>query len=334
MAGDVADMPLEAKAAGLAYVDDRDPGITRRGAQYRDANGKPLKNRKVLDRIAKLAIPPAWTDVWICPDADGHIQATGRDAKGRKQYRYHDDWRSVRDSHKYERMTSFGHALPRLRKQLEADLSLRGLPREKVLATVVSLLEATLIRVGNDEYARQNKSFGLTTMQKRHVKPAGEGAVFEFRGKSGKVHRTSFRDRRLARVIRACQDLPGQRLFKYIDDDGQPQAVASSDVNAYLRQAMGGDFTAKDFRTWSGTLQAARALTLQPPPQNPAEAKQAITLCVKAVAGLLGNTPAVCRSAYIHPGVIEAFEKGKLGDRFGRSALAGEPALLRFLETA
>jgi DNA topoisomerase-1 len=334
MAGDVADMPLAAKAAGLSYVDDREPGITRRGAQYRDPAGKPVKAKAVLDRIARLAIPPAWTDVWICPDADGHIQATGRDAKGRKQYRYHDDWRSVRDGHKYERMIDFGRALPRLRRHLEADLSRTGLPREKVLATVVSLLEATLIRVGNDEYARQNKSFGLTTMQKRHVKPAGGGAVFEFRGKSGKVHRTGFRDRRLARVIRACQDLPGQRLFKYVDDDGQPQAVTSSDVNAYLRQAMGGDFTAKDFRTWSGTLQAARALTLQPLPQDAAEAKQAVILCVKAVAGLLGNTPAVCRSAYIHPSVIEAFEKGELGDRFGRSPQAGEPALLRFLEAA
>jgi len=336
MPGDVADMPLVAEAAGLNYVDDRDPGITRRGTargiEYRDPDGKPVRDKATLDRIAKLVIPPAWTDVWICPDPNGHIQATGRDQKGRKQYRYHDGWRSVRDSHKYERMIDFGRRLPRLRKRLEADLARRGLPREKVLATVVSLLETTLIRVGNDEYARQNKSFGLTTMQKRHVRPSGEGAVFEFRGKSGKIHKTGFRDRRLARVIRACQDLPGQRLFKYVDEDGNPQAVTSNDVNAYIRVATGGDFTAKDFRTWSGTLQAARALTMQDAPTSATAAKQTVSTCVKAVAGLLGNTPAVCRSAYIHPGVIEAFEKGELGDKFGRSPQAGEPALLRFLE--
>jgi len=336
MAGDVADMPLVAEAAGLIYVDDRDPGITRRGTargvDYLDPDGEPVTDEATLERIRKLAIPPAWINVWICPDPDGHIQATGRDVKGRKQYRYHDSWRQVRDSHKYERMIAFGRALPRLRKRLAADLGRRGLPREKVLATVVSLLETTLIRVGNDEYAKQNKSFGLTTMQKRHVRPVSEGAVFEFRGKSGKVHKTGFRDRRLARVIRACQDLPGQRLFKYVDDDGQPQAVTSNDVNAYLREAMGGDFTAKDFRTWAGTLQAARALTMQEAPGSPTEAKHTITVCVKAVAGLLGNTPAVCRSSYIHPGVIEAFEKGELAEKFGRSAQAGEPALLRFLQ--
>ena len=331
-----AEMPKVAEAAGLTYVDDRDPGITRTttraGFAYNDEDGKAVRGAAALERIRKLAIPPAWTDVWICPDPDGHIQATGRDQKGRKQYRYHDQWRSVRDASKYERLVAFGRVLPRLRRRVEADLALRGLPREKVLAAVVRLLEMTLIRVGNDEYARQNKSFGLTTMQKRHVKLGAASAVFEFRGKSGKVHCTGFQDRRLARIVRACQDLPGQRLFKYVDEEGQPQAVTSGDVNAYLREAAGDDFSAKDFRTWAGTLSAARALTLQPPPDSAAAGKQSITLCVKAVAGLLGNTPAVCRSAYIHPAVIEAYETGDLGERFGRSPTAGEPALLRFLE--
>jgi DNA topoisomerase-1 len=332
--GEPVDMPAVAEAAGLTYVDDRDPGITRkgtaRGIEYRGPDGKPVKAKKTLERINKLVIPPAWTDVWICPDPSGHIQATGRDVKGRKQYRYHDDWRSVRDGHKYERMIAFGRALPRLRRRLDADLVKRGLPREKVLAAVVRLLETTLIRVGNDEYAKQNKSFGLTTMQKRHVQVGGAQAVFEFRGKSGKVHQTGFRDRRLARVVRACQELPGQRLFKYVGEDGAPQAVTSSDVNAYLKEAMG-DFTAKDFRTWAGTLNAARALTLQPEPTSPTAAKQAVSTCVKAVAGLLGNTPAVCRAAYIHPAIIEAYETGTLGQLFGSSPQAGAPALLRFL---
>jgi DNA topoisomerase-1 len=331
----VADMPAVAEAAGLSYVDDRDPGITRkgtaRGIEYRGPDGKPLKDKKTLERIGKLVIPPAWTEVWICPDANGHIQATGRDVKGRKQYRYHDDWRSVRDGHKYERMIAFGRALPRLRRRLDADLAKRGLPREKVLAAVVRLLETTLIRIGNDEYAKQNKSFGLTTMQKRHVQVGQAQAVFEFRGKSGKVHQTGFRDRRLARVVRACQELPGQRLFKYVDEDGQPQAVTSSDVNGYLREAMGGEFTAKDFRTWAGTLNAARALVMQPEPTSATASKQAVAACVKAVAGLLGNTPAVCRAAYIHPAIIEAYETGTLTQLFGSSPQAGAPALLRFL---
>jgi DNA topoisomerase-1 len=336
MAGDVAEMPQVAQAAGLTYVDDRDPGVSRRatprGIAYRGPDGKPVRDRKTLERIEKLAVPPAWTEVWICADPNGHLQATGRDQRGRKQYRYHDDWRHVRDASKYEKMVAFGRALPRLRRRIEADLARRGLPREKVLAAVVSLLETTLIRVGNDEYAKQNRSFGLTTLQKRHVRLARGKAVFEFHGKSGKVHRTGFRDRRLVRLIRACQELPGQRLFKYVDDEGAPQAVTSSDVNAYLREAMGGDFTAKDFRTWAGTLSAARALTLQPPPDSETAARHAVSSCVKAVAGLLGNTPAVCRAAYIHPAILAAYEKGKLGETFSRSPQAGEPALLRFLE--
>ncbi|HEX6860017.1 MAG TPA: DNA topoisomerase IB [Caulobacteraceae bacterium] len=336
MARDVAEMPAAARSAGLSYVDDHDPGITRRGTprgiEYVGPAGKPIKDAATLERIGKLAIPPAWTDVWICPDPNGHLQATGRDQKGRKQYRYHDDWRHVRDSHKYEKMIAFGRALPKLRKRVEEDLARRGLPREKVLAGVVALLEMTLIRVGNDEYARQNKSYGLTTMQKRHVRMAGGKAVFKFRGKSGKEHQTSFSERRLVRLIRACQDLPGQRLFKYVDEEGVVHSVTSSDVNAYLKEATGGDFTAKDFRTWAGTLAAARALTIEGPAETATATRQTVATCVKAVAGLLGNTPAVCRSSYIHPGIIEAYEKGELGERFGKSPQAGEPALLRFLE--
>ncbi len=323
--------------AGLSYVDDRDPGITRKAARGGFAyamGGKAVRDPQTAERIRKLAIPPAWTDVWICPDPMGHIQATGRDAKGRKQYRYHADWRALRDGDKYERLAAFGRALPKLRRRVEADLALRGLPREKVLAAVVRLLEMTLIRVGNDEYAKQNKSFGLTTMRKRHLRLSGAEGVFEFRGKSGKVHRTGFRDRRLVRIVRACQDLPGQRLFQYRDEDAVVQAISSSDINAYIREAMGEDFSAKDFRTWAGTLNAARALVMQPPPQSATAAKASLVLCVKAVSGLLGNTPAVCRSAYIHPAVIEAFETGTLAERFGRSAQAGEPALLRFLDGA
>ncbi|HYG27916.1 MAG TPA: DNA topoisomerase IB [Caulobacteraceae bacterium] len=338
MARDVADMPAVAEAAGLVYVDDRDPGITRhgtpRGIEYRGPDGKPIKKPAEIERLNKLAIPPAWTEVWICPLPNGHIQATGRDVKGRKQYRYHEEWRQVRDGAKYERMIAFGRALPRLRRRVQADLGKRGLPREKVLAGVVALLEMTLIRVGNDEYARQNKSYGLTTLQKRHVRMAGGKAVFRFKGKSGKEHQTGFSDRRLICLIRACQDLPGQRLFKYIDEDGEAQAVTSNDVNAYLREAMGGEFTAKDFRTWAGTLAAAKALCMQGPAETATATKQTVATCVKAVAGLLGNTPAVCRSAYIHPGIIEAYEKGELGERFGKNANAGEGALLRFLKAA
>jgi DNA topoisomerase-1 len=302
------------------------------GFAYVDADGRPVKDAATLDRIRRLAIPPAWTEVWICPDPDGHIQAVGRDQKGRKQYRYHPDWRADRDARKYSRMAAFGRALPRLRRRMAADLSLRGLPRDKVLAAVVSLLELTLIRIGNDEYARANKSFGLTTLRKRHLRLAGGGAVFEFRGKSGKIHRTGFRDRRLARIIAACEELPGQRLFQYVDDDGHRRAVESGDVNAYIRAACGDDFSAKDFRTWAGSLAALEALSLQPRPATSAEAKRAGNLCVKAVAGLLGNTPAVCRAAYIHPKVLEAFEAGQLPRRRAPpSPRARELALLRLI---
>jgi DNA topoisomerase-1 len=328
----------ELQAAHLTYVSELDPGIRRRkaghGFNYLDADGKPVTGEPTLERIRKLAIPPAWAEVWIAPTERGHIQATGRDAKGRKQYRYHERWREVRDGHKYDRLIAFGRALPRLRAQVEHDLARHGLPREKVLAAVIRVIEITLIRVGNEEYAKANKSFGLTTLRNRHAKIGSAKAVFEFRGKSGKVHRTGFSDRRLARIVKACQDLPGQRLFQYLDDEGEQHVVESADVNAYLREALGEDFSAKDFRTWAGTLAAARALVTLPECAGDGEAKRNVVTCVKAVAGVLGNTPAVCRKAYIHPAVLEAYEAGKLALKPPKSDRAFELAVLKFLETA
>jgi DNA topoisomerase-1 len=341
MARDLADQTVpteDLQAAHLTYVSDLDPGIRRRGAghgfNYIDAQGQPVTAEPVLERIRKLAIPPAWTDVWIAPSARGHIQATGRDAKGRKQYRYHAHWREVRDSGKYDRLIAFGHALPKLRKQVARDLARPGLPREKVLAAVVRVMEITLVRVGNEEYAKTNKSFGLTTLRDRHARIAGGKAIFEFRGKSGKVQTTGFRDRRLARIVKACQDLPGQRLFQYLDDEGQRHAVESADVNAYLRDALGEDFSAKDFRTWAGTLAAARALVTLPQCADPGAAKTNVTTCVKAVASLLGNTPAVCRQAYIHPAILDAYQAGRLSLKATENDRTFELAVLKFLETA
>jgi DNA topoisomerase I len=326
------------RTAGLTYADDRDPGLRRvkapGGFGYRDPEGRKVTDAKTLERIHDLAIPPAWTDVWICPSPRGHIQATGRDARGRKQYRYHPDWRRLRDSGKYDRLIAFGRALPRLRARVEQDLARRGLPREKVLAAVVRLLEITLIRVGNDEYARTNKSFGLTTLRDRHAKIDGGAVKFEFKGKSGVVHRTGLRDRRLARIVKSCQDLPGQRLFQYVDETGERRAVESADVNAYLREAMGDDFSAKDFRTFAGTVAAARGLLALPACDSAAAAKRNINTCVKAVAGVLGNTAAVCRSAYIHPLVLEAYAAGTLPLKPTASDRAFELSVLRFLETA
>ena len=336
----VADAPddviEDVQAAHLTYVSDLDPGIRRRkaghGFDYLDPSGEPLRDEATLERIRKLAIPPAWTDVWICPSPRGHIQATGRDARRRKQYRYHARWREARDTHKYDRLIDFGRALPRLRARVEKDLALRGLPRDKVLAAVIRVMEITLIRVGNEEYAKANKSFGLTTLRDRHAKIAGGHARFEFRGKSGKARRTGFDDRRLARVVKACQDVPGQRLFQYYDDDGQHRAVESADVNAYLRDALGEDVSAKDFRTWAGTVAAARALAMAPECASAADARRHINTCVKAVAGVLGNTAAVCRKAYIHPAVIEAFEKGALPLKPTADGRAFELEVLKFLE--
>ncbi len=327
-----------AAAHGLRYVHDDDPGLkrvaTRHGAEVADSAGRVVRDERTLDRIRRLAIPPAWTDVWISPHPAGQIQAVGRDARGRKQYRYHDGWRACRDEAKYERLHAFGAALPRLRARVAADLRRRGLPREKVLAAVVRLLELTLIRVGNDEYAKSNKSFGLTTLRKKHVTLSGVGAVFEFRGKSGVTHKAALHDPRLARILRGCEALPGQRLFQFVDEDGARHAIDSHDVNAYLREAIGEDFSAKDFRTWAGTLSAARALAMQPSFENAAQAKRAVVLCVKAVAGLLGNTPTVCRACYIHPAVFEAFETGSLVPRLAGEARPAELALMKLLRAA
>jgi DNA topoisomerase-1 len=335
MPRDCSENPDIAENAGLAYVNDHDPGLGRLATghgkfKYVDADGKAVRDPGTLDRIASLVIPPAWTDVWICPDPRGHIQATGRDQRARKQYRYHPDWRTVRDQNKYEHMIAFGRALPKLRRQVDVDLARRGLARERVLAAVVRLLEVTLIRIGNDEYARANKSFGLTTMQKRHVKISSVGAVFEFRGKSGKPHRTGFHDRRLARLVRSCQELRGQRLFQFIDESGEKRPVESADVNAYLHAAMGEAFTAKDFRTWAGTLAALELLATQDAADSEAGAKRIVATCVKEVAARLGNTPAVCRACYIHPAVPEAYASGTLPPK-GRNS---ERVLLKFLEDA
>ncbi|CAN5203021.1 DNA topoisomerase IB [soil metagenome] len=320
----------------LNHVDDRDPGITRKagakGFFYRDADGERISDEQVLKRIKALAIPPAWRQVWICPDPKGHIQAVGRDAKWRKQYRYHPGWRASRDRSKYDKMFEFGRALPRLRARVEADLALHGLPRDKVLAAVVRLLELTLIRVGNDAYAKENKSFGLTTLRMRHVELGATGAVFEFRGKSGVSHKAAFRDRKLARVVRACGDLPGQRLFQYLDEDGSRRAVGSSEVNDYLHEAMGDGFSAKDFRTWAGALTALEYFDAHEPPESAGQAKAMVKECVAQVARRLGNTPAVCRACYIHPAVIEAFEAGTLTrPRVGTDP---ERRLIRLLEGA
>ena len=324
--GSVGDSKVSAKAAGLRYVTDRGPGIARRhtGARidYIGPDGAPLTDRTELSRIKALAIPPAWRDVWICPSPNGHIQATGRDAKGRKQYRYHPRWREVRDEVKYDRMVSFGRGLPALRAQVERDLARPGLPQRKVLAALVRLLETTLIRVGNEEYARQNDSFGLTTMRDRHVNVSGSAVRFRFKGKSGKEHEVDVMDRRLAAVIKRSQDLPGYELFQYLDGDGARRTIESADVNAYIRDAVGGDFTAKDFRTWAGTVLAARALQELAVFGTKAQARRNVLQAVESVAKRLGNTKTVCRKCYIHPAVIHAYLDGSLLRTLARRAKA------------
>jgi DNA topoisomerase-1 len=309
-----SDPPAAAKAAGLRYVADNRPGIRREhtdaGFRYVDADGDPVSDEATLARIKSLAIPPAWTDVWICPHANGHLQATGRDARGRKQYRYHPKWRSVRDEVKYERMIKFGQALPGIRREVDRALKLPGLPREKVLATIVYLLEATMMRIGNDEYARENQSYGLTTLRNRHVKIDGSDVEFHFRGKSGVFHKVKVHDRRLARIIQRSRDLPGQDLFQYVDDDGETHSVGSSDVNEYLRTISGEDYTAKDFRTWAGTVLAALALQEFEKFDSQAQAKKNIVRAIESVAEKLGNTPSICRKCYVHPAVIDAYLDG------------------------
>jgi DNA topoisomerase-1 len=307
---------VAAQAAGLRYVTDQMPGISRQksgaGFRYIYPTGEAVKEEPVLERIKSLVIPPAWNDVWICPDPAGHLQATGRDQRGRKQSRYHPCWREIRDETKYTRMIAFAEALPDIRKRANRDLKLPGLPRNKVLATVVRLLEVSLIRVGNEEYAKENHSFGLTTLRNRHVEVRGSTMRFHFRGKSGKWHDVNVRDRRLARIIRSCQDLPGQELFQYISEDGKREKVSSEDVNAYLREISSEDFTAKDFRTWVGTVYAALALQQFEPFHTESQAKKNLAQAIKAVAQLLGNTPSVCRKCYVHPEIVGAYLKRKL----------------------
>ena len=341
--------PVEsARAAGLRYVSDATAGIRRQragsGFVYRNPDGARLRDETALARFRSLAIPPAWTDVWICPIASGHLQATGRDARGRKQYRYHPRWRATRDETKYGRMLAFAETLPAIRARLERDMGLTGLPREKVIATVVRLMEVTFIRVGNEEYARANASFGLTTLRDRHVAVSGSHLLFEFRGKSGKEHSIAVTDRRLARIVKRCQDIPGYELFQYIDDAGERRSIDSADVNAYLREVSGEDFTAKDFRTWAGTVLIARALQQAGAARSATAVKKSLNEAIKEVAAQLGNTPAVCRKCYVHPSVIDAYGRGTLIDQLTASAQraargveglgAEETALLRFLQAA
>lgn len=333
-----------AREAGLRHVNDGRPGIRRRRAgksfSFALADGSPIRDADELTRIRSLAIPPAWTDVWICPHGNGHIQATGRDARGRKQYRYHPRWRQARDQSKYHRTIAFALALPAIRARLERDLRRRGLPREKVLAAVVRLLETTLIRVGNEEYARQNRSYGLTTLQDRHAKINGSSVKFRFKGKSGREHEVELTDRRLARIVRDCRDLPGQDLFQYVDAEGQVCDIGSADVNEYLRQISGDDFTAKDFRTWAGTVLAAMALRELNHARSKTAANRNILRAVEAVAGKLGNTRTVCRKCYVHPAVIDSYLDGTLVEqlrhRARRATAAGlsrdEQAVLRLLQ--
>jgi DNA topoisomerase I len=319
-----------AKAAGLMYVSDLTPGIRRiargKGFSYLCSDGKLLRDRRALRRIKTLAVPPAYRDVWICSHANGHIQATGRDARGRKQYRYHSRWREVRDAAKYEDMTAFGRLLPGLRARIAHDMAEPGLPRAKILATIVWLLQTTLIRVGNEGYARENRSYGLTTLRNRHVAVQGATLRFEFKGKSGKVWRLQLSDRRVARVIRTCQDLPGQHLFQYRDEGGALHGVTSEDVNLYLKEVTGRDTTAKHFRTWAGTVLAAIALSEFDAVDSQALAKKNIGAAIKRVALRLGNTPTICRRCYIHPEVLSAYLDGV--------QLVGGVGVAREIETA
>jgi DNA topoisomerase I len=305
-----------ARAAGLRYVNDHAPGLRRRragrGFVYVDRDGRRVTDADELRRIRALAIPPAWREVWICPSPGGHIQAVGRDARGRKQYRYHPRWRALRDHTKYARMIAFAEALPRIRARVESDLARPGLPREKVIASIVRLLETTGVRVGNVEYARTNGSFGLTTLRNRHAEVSGARVRFEFRGKGGKPVSVDVTDRRVARVVARCQEVPGQELFQYVDAEGTRQTIDSADVNAYLKEVGGEEFTAKDFRTWVGTVLAARALREVAPCASKAQGRRNVTRAVEAVARLLGNTPAICRKSYVHPAVVDGYFEGRV----------------------
>ncbi len=344
--GDVIDPAQVAKTAGLRYVNDSMPGIRRKRAgkhfSYIGLDGKPIHDKDELQRIRSLGIPPAWTNVWICPKPNGHIQATGRDARGRKQYRYHPRWREVRDETKYTRMIAFGEALPGLRERVKHDLALAGLPHEKVVAAVVWLLDATSIRVGNEEYARENGSYGLTTMRNRHVNIRGSNIRFHFKGKSGKEHTVTVRNRRLAGIIRRCQDLPGHELFQYIDDEGERRTIESSDVNEYLQEVTGKNFTAKDFRTWSGTVFTMDALQELGEVETQTQAKKNVTQAIKVAAEHLRNTPTICRKCYVHPDIINAYmehsllnslqQTGKTAEDTPHGLHPDEMAVLTFLK--
>jgi DNA topoisomerase I len=340
---EAAQDPLEsAQAAGLRYVSDTMPGIRRRkagtGFSYLGPDGKTIRDPAELARIRSLAVPPAYIDVWICPMPNGHIQATGRDARGRKQYRYHPKWRETRDETKFGRILAFSETLPRIRRRVDRDLGKQGLPREKVLATVVRLLDCTGIRIGNDEYARANRSFGLTTLRDRHVEVNGSNIRFEFRGKSGKSHRVSLNDRPLARIVQRCQAIPGEDLFQYIDDDDVRQTIGSGDVNDYLREVSGQEFTAKDFRTWSGTKLAVAALAEIGAGSSPRQAKSNVLRAIDRVAEQLNNTRAVCRKYYIHPCVLDAYVAGTMLDTLQngtrqdlKTGLSGDEAAVAWL---
>jgi DNA topoisomerase-1 len=310
------DPVVSARVVGLRHVNDQTPGITRvrrgKAFRYRDASGKFVRDSETLRRIKSLVIPPAWTDVWICPNPNGHLQATGRDDRRRKQFRYHPRWREIRDETKYARMIAFARGLPEIRRRVGKDMALPGMPRNKVLATVVRLLEVSLIRIGNDEYARENDSFGLTTMRNKHVDVHGADLQFHFRGKAGKWHNVDIHDRRIAKIVERCQDLPGQELFQFVEDDGTRRDVRSEDVNEYLREISGNDFTAKDFRTWAGTVLAAMALREFEKFETKAQAKKNIVAAIESVARKLGNTPAVCKKCYIHPHLIDSYLEGGL----------------------
>jgi DNA topoisomerase-1 len=337
----VTDPVESAKAAGLRYMSDTKPGIQRKrsgnGFYYVDAEGKTVRDRETLARVKSLVIPPAWTRVWICTSPKGHLQATGRDARGRKQSRYHPRWREVRDETKYERMMIFGAALPMIRERVEQDLGMPGLPRPKVLATIVRLMEMTLIRVGNEEYARQNQSYGLTTMRNKHVDVDGSTVTFHFQGKSRVQHTVDITDRRLARIVQRCQDIPGYELFQYVDKDGTHHSVDSADVNEYLRDISGEEFTAKDFRTWAGSVLACEMLWEFEKFESETEAKRNVVQAIKLVAARLGNTPSVCRKCYVHPVVLDCYMSGAMLEGIKQRVQeedGGSPAALREQETA
>lgn len=325
------EMLADARRVGLRHVYDRQPGITRRRSgrsfRYLQPDGATVRDPAALQRIESLVIPPAWTDVWICRDANGHLQATGRDARGRKQYRYHARFREARDETKYDRLFAFAAALPKIRGQVERDLRRQGLSREKVLAAVVRLLEQTLIRVGNEEYSRLNQSFGLTTLRDGHARIRGAQVQFNFRGKSGKEHAVSISDRRLARIVKRCRDIPGEELFQYLDADGERHAIDSADVNDYLRAIAGDDFTAKDFRTFAGTVLAAVALAEAGPGHNQSASKRAVVDAIKQASERLGNTPTVCRKCYVHPGILDAYLRGSVVSRVRLSAVSSSAKL-------